>query len=75
MDTCRRLHYNAGMNLSDDEKRDAAMACRLAMVQAEKDRDAQISPTVKQQLQRSVDNFSRLAERFERERVRPGSGR
>jgi len=53
---------------SDDDLRDLAMACRLAAVQAEKDRDAQTSPTVRAGLQANVERYRGLAERLERAR-------
>jgi len=59
---------------SDDDLRDLAMACRVAQVQAEKDRDAQASPTVRRGLQASVDRYRSLAERLERARLSVGKG-
>jgi hypothetical protein len=53
---------------SDDDLRDLAMACRVAMVQAEKDRDAQSSPTVRNQLDANVRRYRDLAERLDRAR-------
>jgi hypothetical protein len=53
---------------SDDDLRDLAMACRVAMVQAERDRDSQTSPTVRAGLQASVDRYRGLAERLDRAR-------
>lgn len=54
------------LRITDDEDlRDLAMACRMAMVQAEKDRDSQVSPTVKRGLQSSVDRYRDLAARLE----------
>lgn len=44
------------------------MACRVAMVKAEQDLEAQTSPTVKRGLQRSVERYRGLAERLERAR-------
>lgn len=54
----------------DEDLRDSAMACRVAMAQAEKDRDAQCSPSVRASLQRSIDRYRDLAERYERARVK-----
>lgn len=53
---------------SDDDLRDLAMAARIAMVQAEQDRDAQTSPTVRTGLQASVERYRALAERLEKAR-------
>ncbi len=53
---------------SDDDLRDLAMACRVAMVQAERDRDAQSSPTVRNQLDANVRRYRDLAERLDRAR-------
>lgn len=59
------------LRITDDEDlRDLAMACRVAMVQAEHDRDSQVSPTVKRGLQSSVDRYRGLAERLEKARGR-----
>lgn len=44
------------------------MACRVAMVQAERDRDAQSSPTVRTQLDANVRRYRDLAERLDRAR-------
>lgn len=63
----------AGIRItSDDDLRDLAMAARVAMVQAERDRDAQTSPTVRAGLQASVDRYRGLAERLEKARQRVG---
>jgi hypothetical protein len=53
---------------SDDDIRDLAIACRVAMVQAEKDRDAQTSPTVRANLDANVQRYRDLAERLDRAR-------
>jgi hypothetical protein len=59
------------LRITDDEDlRDLAMACRVAMAQAETDRDAQASPTVRRGLQASVDRYRGLAERLEQARLR-----
>jgi hypothetical protein len=58
-----------GIRITDDEDlRDLAMACRVAMVQAERDRDAQSSPTVRAGLDANVKRYRDLAERLERAR-------
>jgi hypothetical protein len=53
----------------DDDLRDLAMACRVALAQAERDRDAQSSPTVRAQLDANVRRYRDLAERLDRARA------
>jgi hypothetical protein len=54
-----------GMQLTPEEMHRAAMACRAAAYQAEKDAEAQSNPGVKETFRREASAFKALAARFE----------
>lgn len=54
------------MNLTDDEKHRAAMACRVAAVQAEKDAALQTNPQTRKTFNEEERRYRELADKFER---------
>lgn len=52
------------MNLTDEEKHDAAMACRAAAFRAEKDAEAASNPTVRAGFEATARRYSELAKKF-----------
>lgn len=53
------------MQLTPEEMHRAAMACRAAAFQAEKDAEAQTNPGVKETFRREVVAFKALADKFD----------
>lgn len=53
------------MDLTDDEKRDAAMGCRALAHQARKDAAAQENPGVRLRFEETAQRFERLAKKFD----------
>lgn len=58
------------MNLTDDEKRDAAMGARALAWRALEDAKGAGNPGVKERFEASAERFNKLAAKFEAARVR-----
>lgn len=70
LDAAPRRHHAHPMNLTDDEKRDAAMGCRALAHIAEQDSKRTSNSGVRENFEATAMRFNELAAKFEAARAR-----